>query len=302
MLLPLLLLLSPAWAGSGGGRTIDLSWQFADAATRDQGNVGSCHAFGTVALLEAAWMRQYREPVRLSEADLFLQKTVLSGEIYDSVQGRVQDNEGGDPVEDIRFVLKHGVATDLGYADFLKRYQYYRRDANRMMVMIRELAPESAEDRRSFLARWRELRTSPEYREAGKLYLGAKDQRIEEERRLVKDKLNGFKLESREFDVAPDVRFLDSKDCLAKGEEQFAYVVSELRAGRPVSVGMELAGLRAWGRQNDKGPAGHAFLIIGVQDGKDFVTRNSWGGSNPKVRAWQMCRVMQAATVLAPRD
>lgn len=48
---------------------------------RDQCGTGACHVFASVALLEAAMRRRRRdsEPVRLSDADLFLQMQAING-------------------------------------------------------------------------------------------------------------------------------------------------------------------------------------------------------------------------------
>ncbi len=58
--------------------------QFPDPSTRDQENIGSCHAFGSVAVLEAAYYRRYKEHVKFAEEDVFLRRTILSGDAYNS--------------------------------------------------------------------------------------------------------------------------------------------------------------------------------------------------------------------------
>jgi hypothetical protein len=121
---------------SGGGyEGVDLSAQFSDGA-RDQGSVGDCHDFATVALLETAWKRQTGTAVELSPADLFIQGTALAGR-YDYgmmqhyfapyVAGGSSDlsaGEGGSVAEDVAFALSHGVAyeTTLPYPQLYQLY------------------------------------------------------------------------------------------------------------------------------------------------------------------------------------
>ncbi|MBI5247480.1 MAG: hypothetical protein HY923_09880 [Elusimicrobia bacterium] len=54
-----------------------------DPPKRDQSNIGSCHAFAAVAMLEAAYSRGYGH--RLSEEDLFVQRTILTGDAHSDV-------------------------------------------------------------------------------------------------------------------------------------------------------------------------------------------------------------------------
>ena len=79
-------------------RDIDLLPQFADLSNRDQCDVGSCHTFGSVAVLEAAWFRKHKTRVRFSEADLFLQRTVLTGDVYRQFcrDGKCELSEGNE--------------------------------------------------------------------------------------------------------------------------------------------------------------------------------------------------------------
>ena len=82
------LLCGPAASRSGAAEaaSADLSETFPDAACRDQGDTGSCHAFSSVALLESAIYRRYGRiggiKLRLSEADLFVRKLSLSREAH----------------------------------------------------------------------------------------------------------------------------------------------------------------------------------------------------------------------------
>jgi hypothetical protein len=62
---------------------VNLRDQFEDYfSDRDQQDIGSCHAFGSVAAIEAAYFRKYAKHIVLAEEDLFLRKTILGGDAY----------------------------------------------------------------------------------------------------------------------------------------------------------------------------------------------------------------------------
>lgn len=120
------------------GPDIDLSGQF-PTGSRDQADVGSCHAFASIGLLEAAYYRKHGEHAVFSDADLFLRNTVLNGNIYSgnvadqgyTWNGKPELKEGGSPstvlaVGDMEFAIRNGVATTPQYSAFLERYRMFR--------------------------------------------------------------------------------------------------------------------------------------------------------------------------------
>ena len=144
LLLPLLL---------GAGRRLDLSGQFPDPACRDQKDVGSCHAFGAVALLEAAIYRKHEEPggsrVRLSEADLFVGNTVRKenfsqGLVATYFRGYPDDafvdsfRQANYPVGDLKFGIDRGVALAEAepYEVFLRKYRPFRKEKRRATAKV----------------------------------------------------------------------------------------------------------------------------------------------------------------------
>ncbi|MDD5657968.1 MAG: C1 family peptidase, partial [Elusimicrobia bacterium] len=113
---------------AGVPKSVDVSNQFPDPPYRNQEDVGSCHIFAGVALLEAALFRHSGKCVRLSEADLFIQSKVSKGQLWeDFVKGKDDMiQEGADPVIDLHIALEQGVASTLAYDDFYERYKPYR--------------------------------------------------------------------------------------------------------------------------------------------------------------------------------
>ena len=106
-----------------------------------------------------------------------------------------------------------------------------------------------------------------------------------------------FKLLAKNWDLPQD---LDTDSCLASGVPKRAWIIENLRAGRPVAIGMSLQGMEEWG-----GDGAHAIVLTGYAtkgSHKVFSVRNSWGGINPDIPDDQLCRVMQAVTVETPDD
>jgi len=89
---------------------VDLSAQWVDGPRR-QHDLNSCHAFAAVALIEAAHYRRTGRHVRLSEADLFVQRMVL------------RDRESGFLLRDLRIGLERGVAAGDWYELMRARYK-----------------------------------------------------------------------------------------------------------------------------------------------------------------------------------
>ena len=111
----------------------DLSAQFSDESKRNQRNVGSCHTFASVAVLEAAYYRKYKETVRFSEADLFYRYKLQGSPTFEDynrlmaefAQGKAVDaavEEGSWPSIELPFALKSGVSSSWGYDKFMRNY------------------------------------------------------------------------------------------------------------------------------------------------------------------------------------
>lgn len=289
----------------------DLTGQFIDACTRAQGGVGSCHAFGSVAVLEAAYYRKYKQKIRFSEADLFIRRTVLSKELYaDICAGKeCKLKEGNDAIGDIRFALDNGVATGLGYDQFIERYTKYRwAEEETLRGIIANHEKESWLVKLLYDPRkhWAELQDRPQNKRITEMFLAGRDPAIDAERAANKAKLAGFKAREKEFPYLGDKVAGAAAERKKAGLAQGQTVMSELKAGRPVAVSMTLKGLDAWGQKGAKEHANHCFLIVGFRQkpGQEavFQTRNSWGGDNPEVHEDELLRIFRAVTVLTPEE
>ena len=286
--------------------------QFADPSDRSQGDVGSCHAFGSVAVIEAAYFRRYGRHIRLAEEDLFLQRTVLSGDVYDDFcsTGKCELSEGNDTAADIRYALDHGVLSGSSYQQFVTRYLSYRAAEQRTLQGIQRMR-----DEQGWLERllydprdhWRELQTNAQSKRLLSNYLEGRDRNSDTERARVKGELAGFTLKTKSFTFigGSDATKLTSAQCKAQGADQRAALSSELAGGRPVAVSMSLSGLAAWGQTDTSKHANHAFMLLGYTDAggkRTFHSRNSWAGQNPDVPEDQLCRIYGIYTVLAPGE
>ncbi len=302
----------PAVGGaSAAKKKVDLLPQFADPSTRNQCSIGSCHAFGSVAVLEAAYFRNYKQHVSISEQDVFLQRTVLSGDVYRAFcdSGKCEMSEGNDPAGDIRYVLANGALSGGSYATFADRYVKYREAEKKTMAGIQKQYEESG-----WLVRlmydprkhWKELSsTATSTKILGEMLQG-RGSSTSAERGQLKAKLAGFTLRSKgDFGFKPEYKALPPADCLAKGAAQLAALKGELDGGRPVCISMSLSGLTAWGQSDSSRDAYHAFMVVGYDAtpaGLVFHTRNSWGGNNPDIQAAESCRIYVVDSVLAPGE
>ncbi len=137
MIALVLLLLAPAArAGTVSTATVMFDDQFPDPASRDQGGVGSCHAFTTVSLMEAALWRKHKKRYWLSEADLFVQKVVEDPAYYAKARTALGANaaykflEGGSPYDDCEFARTKGVAfaEHAEWGAFEKKYLAWKKE------------------------------------------------------------------------------------------------------------------------------------------------------------------------------
>jgi len=301
----------PVWA-TQTARGVNLLPQLPDPSSHYQDDVGSCHAFGSVALLEAAYFRAYGQKVSLSEADLFLRRTVLSPGLYQDfcASGSCKLTEGNDPAGDIAFAIHNGVATGLQYSAFVKRYMKYRKAEEQTIAGVQsEYEQESWLEKLLYDPRkhWTELQQDPQAQRLLSAYLAGRDPKIDAQRAAMRKKFAGFRLLSQNFDSpGAKAKSLSARQALAAGAKQKAAILAELKRNRPVTVSMSLAGLKAWGQQDAKDAANHAFMIIGYRndpkEGLVFETRNSWGGDNPDVTAADLCRIYAVATIRTPVD
>ncbi|MBI5595994.1 MAG: hypothetical protein HY928_07890 [Elusimicrobia bacterium] len=288
---------APAGAPGGG---VDLSGQF-PTGSRDQGNVGACHAFASIGLLEAAYFRKYGEHAVFSDADLFLRNTVLNGNIYSGSlfepgyawTGRPELKEGGSPstllaIGDMEFAIKNGVATTPQYSAFVDRYRQFREAEQRTLEDIerqRRRDPWYVRLLYNPRTHWARMQRSPLNQRILQNYLMGNDQTLDAQREESRRKLSGFKVAKSLYITLPSSFSRPEKECRRDGAARTAAVLSELNAGR--SVGLSYFTDGNWGS--------HVLLITGYRpDGDDIVfkTRNSWGaGGNFDMSPKDMCKV-----------
>jgi hypothetical protein len=267
----------PPVGDSGPAPAVDLSGQFIDGPRRQE-NVGSCHAFATVALLEAAYFRRYGEKKRLSEADLFLQKTLLTRSAYhDFVWGGPPKlSEPNNTRRDIEFALSSGVASSLAYGDFLERYRGYRAAEERTLAAVRDIPQEPGDEPRR---EWSDLQQSALSRRLIEDRLtGGRSGKLAGEREENRRAFEGFRLKTRDF---------DDWGWFSDGAEQSAAASEELDAGRPVAVVVP----------------GHVLVLTGYHDREDgervFHARDSDGSKEFADRDMNM--VLSILSVREPR-
>jgi hypothetical protein len=300
-----------AAAPAPDSKKVNLLAEFVDPSTRNQGGIGSCHAFGSVAVLEAAFFRKYREHVVLAEEDVFLRRTVLSGDVYREFcsGGKCTMTEGNDPEGDIRYVLDHGALSGGSYVRFADRYVKYRNAEQKTMEGIQRTYEEMGWLEKLMYdprAHWKELQMQSGAKKILSSYLEGRGSMESAERESNQKKFAGFRLRTKsDFDFKPENKDLPPKDCRARGAAQRVALKTELDQHRPLCVSMSLSGLAAWGQTDKTRDAYHAFMIVGYDAtpaGLVFHTRNSWGGDNPDIPDTETCRIYQLNSVLTPTE
>jgi len=248
--------------------------------------------------------------------------------------------EGGSPYDDISFALKNGVAkaATAPWSAFAARYDAYKKkrkaeiEAKRERVVasaggvaqvkedyaaigraeaaggtdyfasvarsnLRRIEPRIVGHHLAELASFREFLDQVEGRSPAEAeaLLHGDPRRLASDRASVRAMTGPFR-----------VRKLDFKaDCKDAGAAQKAGLLAALDRGIPVTVTMELGGLKEWGQERAKS-ARHAFTVTGyARDAAGAVTlksRNSWGGDNPDVPQSRFCRINRVVAVLTDKE
>ena len=258
----------------------DLSGQFADAP-RKQGKIASCHTFVAVALIEAAYFRQYGRQVRLSEADLFVRRNAAPALPY------LRARDSGMVRPDLRYALNHGVMPGDFYAEFEARYHAFEKRffkfLDRKSSVIDELLPESA---------------TPEANAA---------------REKIRQDVEDFSVDGESFFkfIGAAARSAVKKDAVKCDEARVAgYLERRLNAGIPVGVGLNSGWTKdpAW-RRGSNGPGGSHYFVVSGYDrsaaGAVFHTRNTWSeeaGGSPDLSGQDLCEIFGMSWVETPSD
>ncbi|HVE14500.1 MAG TPA: C1 family peptidase [Elusimicrobiota bacterium] len=272
------------------GETVDLSYQFS-GPSRSQGDIGSCHTFAAVALLEAAYYRLTGRPLRLSEADLFTRRTILSGDVYDGFRrrGSAALSEGNYTPEVIQYALQNGVATGMQYDAFRQRYLRYREAERRTLEDLeRQRRSQPWYVRLLYDARghWARLQQAPASQRILQRYLSGNDDALESQRRRSLEWLSGLRLTRKSFSPSDPSR-VGPEECARLGRPRAEEIAAELRAGRPVAVSY----------------SEHSLVIKGMRSGGNgtvFMTRNSHGpGGDVTFQPGDMCKIYETMSVAA---
>jgi hypothetical protein len=309
LLLALLLAPAPAFADQD-----DFSDHY--GSPRDQCGTGSCHAFASVALLEAAMRRRRRdsEPLTLSDADLFLQATVINGSHEERAaprQERVVGRsvplqppvlmekklvEGGWPHLDLEFALRRGVALEetVPWGPFLKRFEEFRGLRRAEFAAARKALGESGDDTEALIAYEEGLAPSRDRRQREESFFYRDLPRVEADRELVRGLLAGFSVHRSTFaSMVPGLE--DAAECRRRGAAVRARLKEDFTVRRPNLVCLLLDGLEGWGARRAQ-HAKHCVAIAGWEQPRGGAltlrTRNSWGRTiHPEIPEEQFCRI-----------
>jgi len=301
-------------AGARSAGRADLSREFPDRPNRNQSDIGSCHDFATVALLEAAIFRKTGSHERLSEADIFLTRTLASEDAYKSFiqRGETSLREGNFLSTDLSYALRRGIATSLDYSEFYRLYDEFRDaetpELKRLNSRLQRFLPYHrndpgfAEAKREFYAD--DLAdTSLRPKVVDKVH--ALWPGLEGEREATAKLLSGVVQEQYPAGGPPDWRQADASACAEKAKRLEGILRGYLDAGIPMGIDADIGGMDSW-KNADSGIAAHGFLFVGYEASSDgtvlFKTRNSWAGLNPDFKASDLCRVRSLHWVLTPAE
>lgn len=320
LLLALLLAPAPAFADQD-----DFSDHY--GSPRDQCGTGSCHVFASVALLEAALRRRRRdsEPVRLSDADLFLQMQVINGAHAEPGPAAPEDGavaagrrerarpalmekrlvEGGWPHLDLEHALRRGVATEetVPWGGFLPRFEQFRLRRRAEFAAARQAlgrAGDAEDETEALIAYEESLAPSRQRRQEEESFFYRDLPRVEADRRRVRELLAGFTVHRSSFNsMVP--RPEDGEACRRFGRPVKARLKEDFAVRRPVSVCLRLGGLAEWGAQA-KLHALHCVAIAGWEQPRGgrmtLYTRNSWGRTvHPEIPEEQFCRIFDVTSL-----
>ena len=276
---------------------VDLGRQF-PVLEKSQQNIGSCHAFASVGLLEAALYRGYHAHIELSEADLFIGNTLGSAEAYAKARKAGRLNEGNYVDRDLRFALDHGLATEatFDYGRMSPRYGAYREAVSYFSDKFRQDDARRDWIQRTFFKseseQWLQAQLNPQALQNKERMLNGVQSRIPiaDERALMKEAFAAFR-----------IRKMDAATMRAPEEELNWWLDRKV----PVSVSIDLGGLPNWG-DFPKG-SWHGIIIEGYRFDPDgslvYKTRNSWGmGRSPDVPGMAVDSIREMNIVIAPGD
>lgn len=280
---------------------------------------GPCPSFAAIELAGAALTRQYGpirgEHLALSDADLFLRRALAGRRTLTAAatalarERRVAEPwelAGGWLKDDLDALLAEGAAAraTLPWSSVWKR----REEGGTVLAG----APggldgqiSTPENPQAFLERVRFEEGDKAARpETGETAL------LRQDRERIRGLLKGFRVKSESFlmnaAVLGPAFYKDPGVCRARGASARDFALSELRAGRPVAFAMNLAGLPEWTPAPGGEPAWRSVLVVGAQTGAAgaaaLKTRLPDGSNGPDLNDYQLCRVGQAVSLLAPKD
>jgi len=284
--------LFPAAMGGDKGlrQHVDMNGLFADG-DRDQAQLGSCHIFSAIAVLEAAYARQYGRTIRLSEADLFLRRMILGSQSVASLADGVPlFAQGGSAATDLNFALKTGVASGPDYYEFQKKFQA-------MSEFVSEKLPRD----------WLMLNSRDKDKVSADLekkledWFGLNTEENSGARARTKKAFEGFSVDSESFPGQVIGGWLSpspaGEDCRKSSVGVTSRIAGALDAGRPVSVALY------W----EQSRSAHVVTFIGYDTDNygrfRFSVRNSWGGyGDAPIDENSLCHVMEISSVLLPSE
>ena len=274
-----------------------------DQDFRNQCDTGSCHAFASVALLEAALRRRHRdsERVLLSDADLFLRATVINGSLGLRYRGDPSNVEtflieGGWPSRDLKLALEEGVALaeTVPWDEFLVKFRDYRR--TRLAPDLAKL-PAPGGGKPPELAPGEKPPISDRTAADTAFFYGKDLTVVQDERARVKELLAGFTVHTNAF-AAVAAPVVASDKCLASGQAVKNRLMEDLTVRRPVVVCLLIGGLPEWGTTSGS----HCVAITGYRKPRGgtmtLITRNSWGNDrNPDIPEDRFCRIHEVTSI-----